>query len=141
MAEFLAAAGSAAAITQLAGQLVSSLERLYKFWKQVKGAPKQVEDLLEEICVFATVLKSLEATAQDENDSLSIALQYVRNAVKELEDMLEEFEKGLNRSGFKNKLRWGSLKVVFKDNTLMQMAQRLERAKSMLGLAIQSRPV
>ena len=56
------------------------------------------------------------------------------DVMAEFESFLQDLEKDLGRA--KGLKHWARLKVVFKEKVLINMIGRLERAKSMLGLAL-----
>lgn len=64
------------------------------------------------------------------------SLAYVKQTMTEMEALLRDLEVGLQRSGLKGKMKWGSVKVVWKGEALDRLTERLERAAGALQLAV-----
>jgi len=135
MAEVL---GIVAAATQLGGQGLDVAMKIKSFRNQVKDAPQQVKDLLDEVATVAELVDMAErGVANDGLRVTSRSLTMVRARATELERVLEELEQSLKKKcGVKEKLRWGALKVVFKGQELASMTAKLGRAVQLLNIAL-----
>ena len=137
MAEFVAILGATAAATQVTSQSLSGALKIHTFLKEVKGAPERINDLVEWICILAEIVESQEKDDENSANVTSKSLAYVRKTMKELELILEDLEKGLKRkSGLKGKLKWGSVKAVFKEEALEKLIKRINRAARTVELAV-----
>ncbi|KAM3073428.1 hypothetical protein ACMFMF_006634 [Clarireedia jacksonii] len=143
MAEVLGTVASGIAVAQLAGAIVSSTQKIYTFWKEMKDAPKHIGRLLVEIELLGGVLVEYNTSNGKANGPHhhSAMLQKIylhcETAIKDLDEVLETLDKGLKQSGSKAAKTWHAFRVVMKSSILEDLMERLERAKSMLNLASQ----
>lgn len=106
MAEFVAAAGVAASVTQLAGQTFNLLATVYSFWKKVQGAPKQVSNSLRDIRMLARILKNLPLDEFCDQELITEALEYTNETLAEIQQLLEKFQIQLQKNQEKGSLQW-----------------------------------
>jgi hypothetical protein len=132
MAEVVGIVASGIAVAQLAGSIVTSAQNLHNIWTSLKGAPKVVRDCLREIELLGTVIHTVKFEAEGE-DVVKRALIYCEEVVGEFESIL----RGVALVDGRGQSRpWGKVKFLFKEKELGESMGRLERAKSMLGLAV-----
>lgn len=140
MAEVLGIVASGIAVAQVAGELVTTSQKLYTFWIGIKCAPKQVADALKEIEFLGKIIEGLQnenGVDVGRNEVVGEALVHCFEVMGEFEGILRDLgtKVGANGAG---KRHWDALKVLLKSQTLSDFERRLERAKSMLGLAVDS---
>jgi hypothetical protein len=141
MAEALGVVASGIAVAQLAGQLVATTQKLYTFWVGLKGAPKQVGDALREVALLGKIISELEMKENEDlerkgREVVMEALTYCGEVMSELEDFLAALKRNIASTGA-GKRQWNSFKVLLKSQVLSELERKLERAKSMLGLAVE----
>ena len=138
MAEVLGVVASGISIGSLAGQLLESLQKIHRFWKNVDGAPKDIGDLIQELQVLASVFYELMNQPADSqalpSQSIQTCLQYCCKILDELGPIVLKLHGDL--AGGKQRKQWASIKSAFKKEDLRELTQRLERSKSTLGIAI-----
>jgi uncharacterized protein YoxC len=64
MAEVVGVVASSVAIGTLAAQMTSSVAKLKSYWDQVKDAPEDINDLIEQLEFFRQVLTNIETDQQ-----------------------------------------------------------------------------
>ena len=140
MAEVLGVVASGISIGSLAIQLFDSLQKIHRFWKLVDGAPKEIEDMIEELQVLGSVLNDL---MKEPGDIQSLPSKSVQACVQHCCKVLDDLEPIVlklysNFSGGKHRKQWASMKSALKKEDLRDLTQRLERTKSTLSIAIDS---
>jgi hypothetical protein len=141
MAEIFGVATGGMSVASLAIQIVDTIERLHKFWRAIKDAPKNIIDTLDELEVLGGMLMHLHSHLKE--DELSNpsdvaarrSLDYCRRVARELGVIACDLQQGMNGSNARR--RWTVVKYVGKKSALDELQARLERAKSMLSLAIE----
>lgn len=137
MAEFVAILGATAATTQFAGQNLSGVLKIHNVLREIKGAPDRINDLVEYICLLSEIVEDIEKDDSNNLNVMSKSLVYVGKAMRELETVLEDLEKGIQkRSGLKGKLQWESVKAAFKEEALENLVKRIDRATRTVELAV-----
>lgn len=106
MAELVAAVGAAAGFAQLASQLISSVQTINPFYRQVKNAPKHVSSLLEDIDCTSHLLERLSEDSKADEVTLS-SLSLTNRILDELQEILQGLNKEVNEKGWKGKLEMG----------------------------------
>jgi uncharacterized protein YoxC len=127
MAEVLGVVASGVAVLQLASQILSVSKKLHGVCSGVKGVPKRISDLLEEIQILA---ETLEQTPLSESDAAQKCQFFLKKTMIELEIFLKELEVKLNGCGGKTKRVLGRIKAVMKDQEVDRLVARLERTKN-----------
>jgi Fungal N-terminal domain of STAND proteins len=142
MAEVLGLFASGIAVTQLADGIVRSIRNIRDFWQSVRDAPKDLNDALEELEILGATLMELQNDLRNHGGrglsgtAASECLQYCRKAAGDLEAIVMGLKQGLDlKSGRRH---WAAIKASFQKRALQDFQQRLDRAKSMLTLAISS---
>ena len=145
MAEAVGLAASGIAIGTLAAQIASSVIKLKSFYDQVKDAPEDLRDLIEELEILQDVIADIEHD-QEQNPISSLLLDSVSNSkclqlcrrgasqLRELTNQLNgelEAQKGVRK-------KWVSGKVIFKKDKINKYKVRLEYAIRLLILSQQS---
>jgi RNase H-fold protein (predicted Holliday junction resolvase) len=140
MAEVLGILAGSIAVGQLTEQIVRGTRNLHDFWHSVRDAPKDIELLLEELKILGDTLTELQsdpgsqAGSELRGPAFTNCLQYCKKTSDELQTVILGLKH--NMDGKKVKLQWGAVKAAFQKGKLQDFQQRLEKAKSMLTLAI-----
>ncbi|KAE8450100.1 hypothetical protein EG329_006881 [Mollisiaceae sp. DMI_Dod_QoI] len=116
MAEFLAIAAAAASITQLTGQILTSLTDIFAFWKKLQGAPEQVSNLLEDISGLVQMINNAPYNED----------QFVKECCLKVE--LEEGKEPAAAD-------LGKTQGCREEGRVKELVDRLERAKTQLMVA------
>jgi len=140
MAEVLGVVASSIAVAQLADRIVQSIRKIHDFWKSIRGAPQELNDALEELEILGDTLMELH-TLLNKRDKPELpgnaamkCLSYSRKVADDLETIVIGLRQGLD--GKRGPREWAAMKTAFQKRTLQGFQQRLDRAKSMLTLAI-----
>ena len=142
MAELVGVVASGVSIGTLAAQATSSLIKLKGYWNQVRDAPEDIQDLLEELEILSHVLAQIEDDQRENplstevSGSTSECLLYCKQGVDRLEKITAGIQSDLKASS-RFKRKWGSAKVLFKTHQVDKYKARLERAIRLLSLSHQ----
>ena len=124
--------GTVACCTQLAGQIIASLQTIISFYHQIKNAPDHISSLLNYLDSTSKVFKQL--SEDDEGDEITLSsLRVAKEILGDLEELLGKLNSEVKNNGWKGKMKVGSMKVVGKEALIKEMIERLERAKSSLN--------
>ncbi|KAK3997219.1 hypothetical protein QBC44DRAFT_399064 [Cladorrhinum sp. PSN332] len=125
MAEILGLVSGSISVVAFAGQLTKSATFLHNFISDIKGAPKELLTISEEI----KILQSIFATIQSSTPTQSLSLV---QALKHSEDRLNALQDFVKKLGLGKPKLWNYFKVAVKQADLHKYLQDLERSKSML---------
>jgi hypothetical protein len=126
--------GTVACRTQLAGQIIASLQTIISFYHQIKNAPDHISSLLNYLDSTSKVFKQL--SEDDEGDEITLSsLRVAKEILGDLEELLGKLNSEVKNNGWKGKMKVGSMKVVG-EALIKEMIERLERAKSSLNGAL-----
>jgi hypothetical protein len=124
--------GTVACCTQLAGQIIASLQTIISFYHQIKNAPDHISSLLNYLDSTSKVFTQL--SEDDEGDEITLSsLRVAKEILGDLEELLGKLNSEVKNNGWKGKMKVGSMKVVGKEALIKEMIERLERAKSSLN--------
>lgn len=131
MAEPLSIAGGVVSFIGLSGQVLRGIRFLHGILSDIKDAPEDVKTLNAELKLIGTILEEVERQDNDirQCPSMVEAVNYCKNWVDKLEDLVRTFELG---NGEKTARLWGQLNVALRAKRLTKYTDGLERAKSML---------
>ncbi|KAF2500369.1 hypothetical protein BU16DRAFT_556839 [Lophium mytilinum] len=110
--EALSGVASAFAVVSLSIQLVDNINTLCEFWEKVRGAPKYIKELVQELRLLRSVSTQV--------DSLMAIMAKVQGGLS---------------SGSRIVRTWNSFKVSLKGRQIMQFRLSLSETKSTLILA------
>jgi hypothetical protein len=127
--------GTVTSFTQLAGQIVASVQTILSFYHQIKNAPGYISSLLDDIYSTSQLLKHLPGDGGGDEVTLS-SLRVAKEILEDLEELLGKLNSEVKNNGWKGKMKVGSMKVVGKETLIKEMIERLERAKSSLNGAL-----
>ena len=132
-------AAAAFAVVSLAIQLAHNIRKLSGFWKSVKEAPADVQNLITDLDLLSTVLCeiSLEAQRTEPDATLRNVLQRCEVNVAALDACLSEMQPGLTSK--KRSLRhWTAITSVLKLEKIRKFQAILDQLKSTLMLVQQN---
>lgn len=140
MAEVFGVITGAISVGSLAIQIIDSIHKLRSFCAAVRDAPACISDVLEELEILSDTL--LHICQDDEfnqaaaDSGLQRSLTYCNRVADELHSIMRDFTRCFN-IGTKAKMTWSKVKFALKKNDIRDLLGRLERAKSILSIAIQ----
>lgn len=139
MAEVVGVFASGIAVAQLAGTIVASSRKIYTFWSNIKDAPKNVIQLIEEVEILGGLLLEYydndSAGRQQTSPIINKTFEHCRDAMNELDEILRTMDVGIKKSNGKAARHWMGMKAAMKGNLVQDLVNRLERARSLLGMA------
>ena len=141
MAEVIGLIASGISISALVVQISETVQKLHTFYASVQNAPKDIKDTLDELEIFSQILLDLkddfEERCKINAKGVTVverSLHYCEAAAEELTAILLQLDHDLFVGGARR--HWASIKRVLKKETINGMHSRLERAKTMLNLAV-----
>jgi len=140
MAELVGVVASSIAVAQLASQIVQNIRNIHDFWQSIRDAPKDLSEALEELELLGDTLVELHknldrhAGRQLPGAPAIRCMQHCRRVADDLEAIVVDLHKGPDDK--KSRRRWAAIKAALRKRALQDFQQRLDRAKSMLTLAI-----
>lgn len=138
--ELVGVVASGIAVAQLPGLIVQNIRNIHNFWQSIRDAPKDLSDSLEELELLGDTLLELHnsldhhAGHQLPGTSAMKCMQYCRKVADDLEAIVVDLHEGLDDK--KSRWHWAAIKTALRKRALQVLQQRLDRAKSMLTLAI-----
>jgi hypothetical protein len=144
MAEVVGTIASGIGIATLALNIAQSVGQLKGFWDEVRDAPADIRDLLDEVEDLCLLLADIEAH-QDKNPivcmvlsrpAMARSLERCRHCARRLRELAEELGADLEgRDGLRR--RWAAGKVVLKKEKIERYRARLSNAVKMLSFSHQ----
>ncbi|KAL8904039.1 MAG: hypothetical protein Q9207_003531 [Kuettlingeria erythrocarpa] len=127
-------------IGAFAVQALNSIQYSHELYTSIKDAPERLGSLLEELKSLSKLLESFHNNALDKTggwkDGLDTALAYCTKALESIETFSSELNESIPPAKG-GRRQWAAFKVTLSEKKLKHYATRLERAKSMLSLALQ----
>jgi len=144
MAEVLGTVASAISIGALAGQIASSVVKLKSYLDQVKDAPDDVRNLIDEIDDLQILLSDIEDDRARnpysemllQNNSASRCLDHCRRGVERLSRVVDKMEADL-QSLNPMKRRLNAVKMIWKRDQVEKYRTDLGSAVRLLSLSHQ----
>ena len=136
MAEILGIAASGLSIGSLVIQIFASVQQIKRIWTAFKDAPEDILTLCEELNLLAKLLSDTESIEGISQGASAETVRHCQKATVRIEIVVNELLGGLKESKSRIK-RWTTVKAVMKEKDIKKCLARLERAKSMLSLALQ----
>ncbi|KAI9654346.1 MAG: hypothetical protein M1821_006662 [Bathelium mastoideum] len=125
-------------------ELVGTVLKVRKLWKEVKDGPERVSDLLEEAEIVGRVLARVQESTLSEGarnphyaSCVAESALLCRRAVNSLHEIAELLDQKLN-SGHKFRRKIAAVKTYLKKEDIGRLTQKLDRAVRLLCLANQS---
>jgi len=140
MAEILGVVSSGIAVTQLASSVATSIIVLKGYFEQIKDAPAELQNLVEEIESLNVILSHIAAdqsrTRIVDNLCMQRSLELCKKGVKELSESVEELRRKVEgKSKFQRQI--GKVKVVLRKEEIKRLKRRMKSAVRLLSLAYQ----
>ena len=138
MAEVLGGVSGIISVAGFALQILESVQKLKRFLSKVKHAHSQLEDLLDELNLYACLVSECEAASTATFASRlpsRTPLRCCERAAKLIATVLNDVQSGAQ--GSRKRGAWAGIKFVIKEQKIEENLRKLERAKSMLVLANQ----
>ena len=140
----LGTAASVITFGTLAAQLTNSITKLKSYWDQIKEAPGEIKDLIDEIEDIALVLTDIEDDQRRhpisnlilDNTSASRCLERCKKAIDGLRELVDEVATDIDSSS-KIRRKWSSAKVVFKREKIEKYKARKNNSVQQLFLSLQ----
>ncbi|KAL5319539.1 hypothetical protein ACEPPN_012594 [Leptodophora sp. 'Broadleaf-Isolate-01'] len=117
-------------------QVISSAKKFREIWSAVKDAPGTVADLLDEVYLLAETLDQLGNLDQNRVPAIENVLKFVAGRMERLEVLLKELDGGMQRKGFRERSQWGGLRLFVNEKVLGKAVDNLERARTMMQVAL-----
>ncbi|KAL6717700.1 hypothetical protein ACLMJK_005615 [Lecanora helva] len=144
MAELAGVVASGISIAAAARQIINITVKLKSYWDQIKDAPEELRDLLEEIKVLGQVLIDIESNQHlrlAPNSTLhpvssSRCLDYCKKAASRLEELVQSLEVDIGATS-RIKRKRASIHVVFKRDKVKRYKGKLTSAVRLLSLSQQ----
>ena len=144
MAEIIGIVASGISIGTLAVQIVGSFQHILDLHSTIKDAPENIQSLLKEIELLGNVLSEIEdeetQPTQTQTSSTRQAVCTTTKYYQEAADCISHVKRdiaGYFPSKSSRRRYWIAVKTVMKEKELIKCLMRLERAKSLLNLALQ----
>lgn len=134
--EIVSGVASAFAVVSLSVQLLDKVQSFCEFWEKVRGAPKDIVDLVRELRLLETVIREIQQKEKQygADATLDSILRSVSMQVDTLLATMAKYRIGLASDG--RALRtWSSFKISLRSNQLMQFRLSLSETKATLLLA------
>ena len=131
------------AVVQATGQAASLTLKLKRLWGDVKDAPDDIQDLLDDIEATGLVLQDIEDQLRSSAapagacspPHLHAVLQRSQLALKPLDEAVNILQRELDRHESKVLRRISSAKIVLKRPVLDRLEAKLRRALALLQLS------
>ena len=139
MTEILGVVASGLSIGSVAAQIFTCVQNIKHLWSAIKDAPEDVQILFEELDLLARLLCNavdVESASPDRRGATIEAVCYCEKARVRIETVIKDLSGGFIATEGWIK-HWTAMKTVMQEKRLKKCFARLERAKSMLNLALQ----
>ncbi|KAE9370181.1 ankyrin [Stipitochalara longipes BDJ] len=137
MAEVLGVVASGLSVAQIAGQLLSCIQGLRALCRALRDTPGELQGILDELEILGEIFYQLgpiqTGTSQPGHSALQASLTHCRKAASKLDILANQTLRPLQRS---KHATWFRVKAVLKLEEVRDLKVQLERAKSLLHLAM-----
>lgn len=132
MAEPFSIAASVVGVAGVAQQLATSVWQIKTFCRDVKDAPQELSDLLDQLMYMIRALARIsnEDFVATNGDVLQEALKLCHKAAERVSTLANRLQSEMER-----RRRYTALKVAFKKKDIASMLAKLDRTKTDLHLA------
>jgi hypothetical protein len=143
MAEILGVVASGAGLASLAVQLLECIEKLHDLHANIRDAPMEIREILDEVDLLGDVLTSYLGVSGGATRTCLVptvvqkqALGHCLKVLEILRNIAHELDTAMQTSRTRRWINWAKVGAVFKRKQLARLQTALERAKSTLTLAI-----
>jgi hypothetical protein len=135
----LSAASGVFAVVSLAVELPTAIQNLVEFCRTIKDAPDDVRSLMDELNLFAVLLKQIHRPGRNQefDDMVNLAVHQCNNELLKLRSVLSGVVDDLS-SPSSRKRGLGALKMAMKKPHIEAMKSSLEKVKTTLMLVKES---
>lgn len=126
--------GVVVGVVSLGVQLAESVQKVKRFYNDVKDAPERLADVIDEIESLSDILIDLEGSHSLDGTGVSSNMQRCVAACRKAVERFSTYVNGLE-SRLKRSKRRGSVKIALKSENIEEVISRLESSKSNLVLA------
>lgn len=143
MAEIVGLISSVITVSQVAGQVSSSVFKLKRLWNEVRDVPDSINALMTQLELLNSVLLEMETQLPlnpsiVQTDRLAmLSLEHSRRALQNLEKLVNDLHQQISATKL---LKRGVLcvKVVLKKELIRAFQERLQNALQLFSLAQQT---
>ncbi|KAK5452822.1 hypothetical protein LTS15_006970 [Exophiala xenobiotica] len=143
MAEILGVVAGGAGLASLAVQLVECFHKLHDLHANIRDAPTEIRDILDEVDILGDVLTGYLGVSEGATRTCLVptvvqkqALDHCSKVLEILRNIADELETTMQTSRTRQWINWAKVGAAFKRKQLARLQTALERAKSTLTLAI-----
>jgi hypothetical protein len=136
MAEVFGAVASGIGIAGVAAQAIDGIRKLQTFSNDMRDAPEEIKYLTNELEILLSTISGIEAQIQ-RNTSIcrdlnpTPALRFVEESVSSLNAVIQQLQAEIAQ-----RRMLGSTKTAWKKKALETHMMKIERSKTLLGLAV-----
>jgi len=142
MAEIVGVVASGISIGTLAAQVASSIIKLKSLWNEVRDAPEDIKDLIDEIELLNNILLGLDevdpslTVGLEQRQSREECLRHCRAASRKISLLVEDLHAEIEKSkGLRRKIV--SAKLILRKDQVKKYKSRLKGAVRLLSLSEQ----
>ncbi|KAK5242386.1 hypothetical protein LTR96_007223 [Exophiala xenobiotica] len=143
MAEILGVVAGGAGLASLAVQLLECLHKLHDLHANIRDAPVEIREILDEVDLLGHVLTGYLGASGGATGTCLVptvvqkkALDQCSKVLESLRNIAHELETTMQTSRTKRWVNWAKVEAASKRKQLQRLQTALERAKSTLNLAI-----
>ncbi|KAH6681036.1 hypothetical protein F5X68DRAFT_234155 [Plectosphaerella plurivora] len=141
----LEVAAGVIAVVQVTGQAVVLTLKIKQLWAEVRNAPQEVQDLLDEIELTSLLLQDIERQTEQRGMPVGLAsasiMQHTQRAHQALESTADLLDAELKRSPSRVRIMMASTKVLLKKSMLDQLKEKMDRSLRLLQMSLQVQTV
>ncbi|PQE11489.1 Immunoglobulin major histocompatibility complex conserved site protein [Rutstroemia sp. NJR-2017a BBW] len=129
---------SVISVGTLAIQCANSLRKAVAFWDSIQDAPKDIYRLSQESSLLANIFDDIERDFKlgqipsQLHDNYLIAMRLAQEDLRELTDLVDKLSSKLASSSSTVKRHWAKLQIVFKDEKISKMRNKLQGIERMI---------
>jgi hypothetical protein len=134
--EVISGVASAFAVISLSLQLLDKVQTFCEFWEAVRGAPKDIIDLVRELRLLEAVVEEIHQKERKYGPDATLT-SILRNISTQVEGLLEtmaKYQAGVS-SGRCILRTWSSFKLSLRSSQVMKFRLSLSETKATLVLA------
>ncbi|PQE10996.1 threonine synthase protein [Rutstroemia sp. NJR-2017a BVV2] len=129
---------SVISVGTLAIQCANSLRKAVVFWDSIQDAPKDIDRLSQESSLLANIFDDIERDFKlgqipsQLHDNYLIVMRLAQGDLNELTDLVDKLSGKLASSTSTVKRHWAKLQIVFKDEKISKMRNKLQGIERMI---------
>jgi hypothetical protein len=140
--DVLSAASSVIAVASLALQLGDMTRKLCNFWKAVKGAPREIEQIVSDLSIIASLADIIRQEAESPRPHTQLidinleALGQCLSSMTDLQNVILKYQSGISSSS-RRAQTWSACKMSWNGEKIGSFRKSVQDAKFTLILARQ----